>query len=78
MKILQTAIEEYFGKVKKDKTPKCFTDEKEYNQWITLESDAPTEPRKFPCRDCNSGYQNKMKTAGKCYIPLVPVEKIVR
>lgn len=78
MKILQTAIKEYYTKANKVSQPACFNSQKEYTAWVTLEADAHTEPRKFPCRDCTSCYQTQMKTEGRCYIPEVPVARIVR
>lgn len=78
MKILQKAITNYFDGVKNDITPKCFNDMKEYSQWVTLEADSHTEPRQFPCRDCNVAYQDEMKSLGRCYIPSIPVAKIIK
>ena len=78
MKVLQIAIEKFFNETKKDPFPSCFKSKKEYLQWTTLEADAPTEPRKFPCRDCTRSYQATMRSENRCYIPLVNVSKIAK
>lgn len=75
MKALQIAIKAYYKK-QNNSHPSCFDTKKEYMQWIQLEADAPTEPRKFPCRDCTSCYQKEMISAGRCYISEVDVSKI--
>lgn len=76
MKILQTAIIEYFGDTE-TKIPKCFNKE-EYQSWLTLEAFANTEPRQFPCRDCTKSFQKEMRKVNKCSIPSIDVTKIAK
>lgn len=75
MKILQTAIKQYFGTVKK--VPDCFT-KKEYKHWEKHEALAHTEPRKFACRDCTLKYQASMIRQNRCHIPQLAVTKIAK
>lgn len=77
MKILQEAIAG-FRSSEADEFPKCFNSKKEYNTWLMHEQEAHTVPRRFVCRDCTAEYQAKMRELGRCYIPLVRVERIVR
>lgn len=77
MKVLQDAIAGYYeGNV--DRFPTCFNSLAEYKEWLRLEVDAPTEPRRFPCRDCTVEYQRRMVGEGRCRIAKVSVEKIAR
>lgn len=78
MKILQDAIEGYFGGRKAIDKPECFDSEDQFTSWLTLEAEAYTQPRKFPCRDCTPAYQAEMSRKGRCRIPNVSVVKIVR
>lgn len=78
MKILQDAIDGYFSKHNASEMPSCFEKESQFQSWLKLELEAPTQPRQFACRDCTSEYQAEMTKQGRCRIPGVPVAKIVR
>lgn len=78
MKLLQEAIDGYFSEHNAAKMPECFDKESQFQGWLSLELEAPTQPRRFACRDCTSEYQSEMVKQGRCRIPGVPVAEIVR
>ena len=78
MKYLQQAIEEYQRKIRTIEFPSCFDDSTHWDDWLRLEEDSPTEPRKFPCRDCTSEYQHKMRLANRCLVPHISTEYLTR
>jgi hypothetical protein len=78
MKILQEAIEQYQSRMIGTAMPPCFPNRDHWNDWVRLEREAKTEPRKFACRDCTRCYQKKMVQQGMCLIPEINVELITR
>lgn len=76
-KILQKAVGSFIDHMERNKIPACF-DKHEYKAWLKHELESPTKPiRGFVCRDCTSSYQKEMRIQGRCFNPIIPLQKIV-
>lgn len=78
MRILQDAISLYKSKVVGNSMPPCFPNRDHWMDWLRLEKEAKTFPRKFACRDCTRKYQLKMIRCSSCVIPDINVDYIAR
>lgn len=78
MKLLQQAINQYQTNMVGQMFPPCFGSASQWKEWLALEEDAKTEPRKFACRDCTEQFQSRAMRNGTCLIPEIPVEYVTR
>jgi hypothetical protein len=46
--------------------------------WLEGEKEAPTQPPRFICRDCDVSYQRKMIKQGRCFNKEIDLRKITK
>jgi|694.fasta_scaffold15160_16 hypothetical protein len=78
MKQLKVAIKNFEELMKNVEVPPCFDSKLEYLFWLEGEKEAPTQPPRFICRDCDVSYQRRMIKQGRCFNKEIDLRKITK